>query len=263
MNVEVIYIAFIFVFGLVLGSFYNVVGYRLPNEMSIAFPASHCPKCNHKLRFYELVPVFSYLFLKGKCKKCKSKISIMYPIFELITGLLFVVSYLVFGFNIKFFVSIVFISVLIVISISDLKYYIIPDEVLIVGAVLIVVLYIINTYVNNLSVFIGIIKPILNALGSFIFLYVFKVLGDMFFKKECLGGGDVKLMCLVGLVIGFDMSIVTIFLAAFIALPLSVVSLIKNDNNVLPFGPYLSIAASILFLTNINLNMILEFFVNR
>ena len=263
MNIEIIYIVFIFIFGLVLGSFYNVVGYRLPNEMSIAFPSSHCPKCKHKLKFYELVPIFSYIFLGGKCKNCKSKISIMYPLFELITAVLFVISYLVFGFNIKFFISIIFLSVLIIISISDLKYYIIPDEVLIVGAVLIIILYLVNTYVNHLSIYIGVIKPILNALASFLFLFIFKFFGDKLFKKECLGGGDIKLMSLIGLVIGFDMSVVTIFLASFIALPLSIIALIKNDNNVLPFGPYLSIAASILFLASINLNMVLEFFVRR
>lgn len=251
----------VFIVGMIFGSFYNVVGYRLPNEMSIAFPSSHCPNCNHKLKFYELIPVFSYVFLLGKCKSCKKRISFLYPFFEIITGLLFLLSYIVFGINIKFFISITFISILIIISISDIRYYIIPDEVLIVGSLLIIIELIINSLISDINLISGVLIPILNGLGAFAILYLFKVFGDVVFQKESLGGGDIKLMFLIGLTLGFDMSIVTIFIASFIALPLSVVSLIKNDNNILPFGPYLSIAAVVIFLTNLNLNMILQFFI--
>ena len=260
MSYEVFISIMIFIFGLVFGSFFNVVGYRIPNNMSIIFPESHCPNCNHKLKFYELIPVLSYVFLKGKCKKCKKRISIFYPFFELLTGILFLLSYLVFGFNIKFFISITFISILIIISISDIKYYIIPDEVLITGFILLLIEFIINMLINKLGIFNGLIKPILNGLGSFAILYLFKTLGDFMFKKESLGGGDIKLMFIIGLVLGFDMSLVTLFLSSFIALPLSVISLIKNDNNILPFGPYLSISAVILLLTQINIVDILNFF---
>ena len=242
----------IFIIGLVFGSFYNVVGYRLPNNMSIVFPASHCTNCNHKLKFYELIPVISYIFLGGKCKKCKERIS---------TGILFLLSYISFGINLKFIIAITFISILIIISISDIKYYIIPDEVLIVGSIMLIIEFIINTIINKLTLYEGIISPLLNGLGAFALLYLFKCLGDLMFKKESLGGGDIKLLFLIGMVLGFDMSIVTIFIASFIALPLSVIFLIKNNNNVLAFGPYLSISAVIILLTHLNLDMILNFFV--
>ncbi len=261
MSIEIATGIMVFIVGMIFGSFYNVVGYRLPNEMSIAFPSSHCPNCNHKLKFYELIPVFSYVFLLGKCKSCKKRISFLYPFFEIITGLLFLLSYMVFGINIKFFISITFISILIIISISDIRYYIIPDEVLIVGSLLIIIELIINSLISDINLISGVLIPILNGLGAFAILYLFKVFGDVVFQKESLGGGDIKLMFLIGLTLGFDMSIVTIFIASFIALPLSVVSLIKNDNNILPFGPYLSIAAVVIFLTNLNLNMILQFFI--
>ena len=261
MNLELFNGIMIFIIGTVFGSFYNVVGYRLPNNMSIAFPSSHCPNCNHKLKFYELVPVLSYIFLGGKCKACKKKISIFYPFFELLTGVLFLISYLTFGISIKFIISITFISILIIISISDIKYYIIPDEVLIVGIILIIIELIVNTIISDLSWFEGIIKPILNGLGSFAILYLFKCIGDLLFKKESLGGGDIKLLFFIGLVLGFDMAIVTIFLAAFIALPLSVITLIKNDNNILAFGPYLAASATIIMLTKLDLNMIFNFFI--
>ena len=103
--------------------------------------------------------------------------------------------------------------------------------------------------------------PLLNGAASFALLYLFKVLGDTLFKKESLGGGDIKLLFFIGLTLGFDMAIVTIFLAAFIALPISIISLIKNDNNILPFGPYLSIASIIILLTNLDLNTIMNFFI--
>lgn len=260
MNLEIFNGVMIFIVGLIFGSFYNVVGYRLPNNMSIVFPASHCTNCKHKLKFYELIPVISYIFLGGKCKVCKERISIFYPFFELLTGILFLLSYLKFGLTLEFLIAITFISVLIIISISDVKYFIIPDEVLIVGTLLIIVELIANVVVNNISVFNGLVMPILNGLGAFAILYLFKALGDLIFKTESLGGGDIKLLFFIGLVLGFDMSIVTIFIASFIALPLSIVSLIKNNNNILPFGPYLSIAATIIMLTGLNLNMILNFF---
>ena len=260
MNLEIFNGVMIFIVGLIFGSFYNVVGYRLPNNMSIVFPASHCTNCKHKLKFYELIPVISYIFLGGKCKVCKERISIFYPFFELLTGILFLLSYLKFGLTLEFLIAITFISVLIIISISDVKYFIIPDEVLIVGTLLIIVELIANVVVNNISVFSGLVMPILNGLGAFAILYLFKALGDLIFKTESLGGGDIKLLFFIGLVLGFDMSIVTIFIASFIALPLSIVSLIKNNNNILPFGPYLSVAATIIMLTGLNLNMILNFF---
>lgn len=260
MSLEVLNGIVIFALGLVFGSFFNVVGYRLPNNMSIAYPGSHCPNCNHKLKFYELIPVISYVFLLGKCKVCKKRISISYPFFEILTGLLFLLSYVCFGINIKFLISITFISILIIISISDIRYYIIPDEVLIVGGILLTLEFIINSYVNNISFMNGVIMNVLNGLGAFSILYLFKIFGDAVFQKESLGGGDIKLLFIIGLVLGFDMSIVTIFIASFIALPLSVISLIKNDNNILPFGPYLSVAAVIILLSDLNLDVILQFF---
>lgn len=260
MNIELLNSIFIFIIGMVLGSFYNVVGYRLPNNMSIVFPNSSCPNCNKKLKFYELIPIFSYIFLLGKCKACKKKISIIYPLFELLTGILFLLSYLVFGLSYEFIFAITFISILIVISISDLRYYIIPDEVIIIGIILLIIEMILNSVINDTNLVIGVLIPLLNGIGAFAIIFLFKFLGDLILKKECLGGGDIKLLFIIGLVLGFDMSIVAIFIASFIALPLSIVSLIKNDNNVLPFGPYLSLASIIILLSNLNLDIIFEFF---
>ena len=104
---EVYYTICFFIFGLVFGSFFNVVGYRLPLKMSLISPSSHCPKCNHKLSSSELIPVFSYLIQGGKCKNCKNKIPVFYPIFETITGVLFALTYIVYGFSIDTIISLV------------------------------------------------------------------------------------------------------------------------------------------------------------
>lgn len=263
MSLELLYLIMVFIIGLVFGSFFNVVGYRVPNKMSIIYPDSHCPNCNHKLKFYELVPVLSYVFLGGKCKSCKKRISIFYPFFELLTGILFALCYLSYGISTQFFIGITLISILVIISISDFKYYIIPDEVLIVGTIFIIIELIIGCIINNTSVIKGVLFPILSGVLAFITIYIFKIVGDKVFKKECLGGGDIKLLFFIGLALGYDMSLVTVFLAAFIALPFSIIGLIKNNNNVIPFGPYLSMSAVIILLTKMDLNMIFNFFSGR
>ena len=129
----------IFIIGLIFGSFYNVVGLRLPKNESIIFPGSHCFKCNHKLSWYENIPVISFIFLKGKCKSCHQKISLMYPVMELLTGILFLFSYIIFGFSENFIISIIISSLVIIIIVSDSKYMIISDGPLIVSGLLIII----------------------------------------------------------------------------------------------------------------------------
>ena len=138
---DIYYTIVSFIFGITLGSFYNVVGYRLPREQSLIHPSSHCTSCNHKLGLWDLVPVFSFLFLGRKCRYCKQKISWFYPFFEFMTGLLFAISYIIFGATIEFFISITFISMLLIIIISDYQTMIIPDELLIFcGAILMILI---------------------------------------------------------------------------------------------------------------------------
>ena len=120
----------IFILGLIFGSFFNVVGLRIPKKQSIVYPNSHCPRCQHELAWYENIPVVSYLFLRGKCHHCHMKISPIYPVFELITGSLFAFSFVQFGFTREFIIAILFISLLVIITVSDIHYMIIPDQVL-------------------------------------------------------------------------------------------------------------------------------------
>jgi len=247
------YIICFFIIGLFFGSFYNVVGLRLPLKQSIVYPSSHCPKCNHKLTWYELIPVISYIFLRGKCHKCKEKISIAYPTVELFTGLLFAISYYVFGMSLDFLFALVFISGLIIIIVADFKYMIIPDEIIIFIGALLLVIKIFMVPFNDF------LLSILSAFLAFVIMFVVKILGDKSFKKESLGGGDVKLMLIFGFVFGVELSVIIVFLASIIAFPIALFLLIKNKTNVLPFGPFLAIAAIALLLLKITIDDIIIF----
>ena len=251
---DIYYGVVIFIFGLILGSFYTVVGERLPEGKSIVNPPSHCPNCNHRLGILELIPVFSFLFLGGKCKKCRSKIPVLSTIIELLTSILFLIAYIRFGISIKLFIALIFISMLVIVIVSDIRYMVICDEVLITGNILIFILLIISTG------FKASIMSLVYAVASLFIMLSIKTLGDIIFKKESMGGGDIKLMFTFGLVLGIPSSVASIFIASFIGLPISLIMMKKNSSHELPFGPYLSIAALILFLTgadviNILVNM--------
>ena len=137
------YIAF-FILGSVLGSFYNVLGLRIPNNESIVFPNSHCPTCGYELKWYELIPIFSFLFLKGKCSNCKQKISWLYPINELFCGILFLVSYYSYGFSLELVIALALSSLLVLVIASDITYMIIPDRFIVSVSILIIVVKLIK-----------------------------------------------------------------------------------------------------------------------
>lgn len=241
-----------FVLGTIFGSFYNVVGYRVPKGESLLYPSSHCTKCNHKLTPLELIPILSFLLLGGKCKKCKDKISWFYPIFEFSSGVLFALSYVSYGLSLNCLLSIVFISMLLIIIISDYQTMTIPDGVLIVFSILIVI---IKYFIVGIQ---GTLIALLSGVGSFVFMFLLKLLGDFLFKKESMGGGDIKLLATFGLMFGFPMSVVSVFLAAIIGLPIALIILKSNSSHEIPFGPFLAISAIIIVLCKIDINLILR-----
>ncbi len=231
----------IFVIGLIFGSFYNVVGLRLPNNESIVFPGSHCPKCNHKLAWYENIPVLSYLFLGGKCKNCKKKIDIIYPLIELLTGILFAITYYLYGFSEEFLIGIILVSLVVIIFVSDTKYMIILNSPTIISVILIFIIK---------WIYEGIKVSLLSLLyGLFIFgiMYLLLIIGNFLFKKESLGGGDIKLSFVAGMVLGPYLGLFYIMFGSFLAFPYAIYTVIKNKNGVLPFGPFLASAMLILF----------------
>ena len=134
------YIIF-FIFGLCFGSFFNVVGMRIPNGESINHPRSHCPKCNHVLKWYELIPILSFIFLRGKCKNCHAKLSYFYPFTELAAGILFVICYHSFGLSSDLIIALTLCSMFLVVIVSDLTYLIIPDSFIVIPSIIIIITY--------------------------------------------------------------------------------------------------------------------------
>lgn len=249
---EIYYSIVFFVFGTIFGSFYNVVGDRMPNNESIIKPRSHCPKCGHELTPSELVPIFSYIFLKGKCKKCKVKVPIFHLLYEIAIGLLFMISYLSFGFTGELIIALTFVSLLAIVFVSDYKYMIILDEVLIICGLLLIIEILI---VRGFDI---LLYSLLSGVVSFTFMLILKKIGDYIFKTESMGGGDIKLMGLIGLVLGWEMGIFSIFVGSVIALPISLIISKKTKSNIIPFGPFLSMGAIIILLTHFTKDILLN-----
>lgn len=252
---ETYFLILFFIIGAIMGSFYHVVATRLSNDESIIKPGSHCPKCNHFLSWYENIPIISYILLKGKCKKCHSKIPISYWVVEVVTGLLFSACYHSFGLSVELLIALVFVSSLIIVIVSDIEYMIILDEVLIASSLIIILIYIFGVSLEEAA------YHIYAGIGAFIAMYALKILGDKAFKKESLGGGDIKLMFLFGLVLGYSTSVMTIFLATFLAFPVALVMLFLNKEHMIPFGPFLSIAALILLVSGVTFTDVINFLI--
>lgn len=232
------YTVFFSIFGLVFGSFYNVVGLRVPKNESIAYPPSHCTKCDRRLTALDLVPVFSFLFLKGKCRTCGAKIHWVYPLMEFITAGLFALSFWKFGFTPELIVAILFVSLLVIITVSDIAYMLIPDKVLLpMGIVLLA-----------LRLFIP-LDPwwdaIAGALVGFGLLLLIAIV-----SKGGMGGGDIKLFFVIGLVLGVSGTLLTLFLASLIGAIAGLFMLRKSEQGrktPVPFGPSIALGAVITY----------------
>ncbi len=241
----------LFVLGTILGSFYNVVGWRLPKGESIITPPSHCPKCNHRLTPLELIPIISYIIQGGKCKNCKEKISWYYPAFEAFCGLLFVLSYLSFGLTYELIIALTFISMLIIIMVSDYHYMIISDEVLIFFTIAILI-------EQGFIYGVDVLPRILSGLISFAAMFVIKIFGDLIFRQESMGGGDIKLLGIFGLVLGWQNALISIVVASFIGLPISLIAVNLKKTHIVPFGPFLAMGAIIVLLTHVDIISIMS-----
>lgn len=239
-----LYLIIFFIMGIILGGFYTVLGSHLAQESYHFFPYQ-CNYCKHKLMFFDIIPIFSYLFLRGKCKYCHQKIDVMEPLMELFTGILFAVAYYSFGFSYEFLIALGIISLLIIVTVSDLNYLIIPDEVLVFF-----VLYFVIVQFFSLGA-IGVVEHVLTGVFLFCLMYAIMWLGEKLLKKESLGGGDVKMMFLFGLVLDPLLGTVAIFLGSLFALPMSLFLLYKNNEKVIPFGPFLLLAFTFLYFTKL------------
>ena len=249
----VFYLIIFFILGTLCGSFFTVIGLRLPKNENFTTTHSHCDSCGHELNLYEMIPIISYIVQRGRCRYCKQKIDIMSTFIEFFTGLLFAVSFYSFGFTYEFVIGLGVISLLMIVIVSDLIYLIIPDEVLIFFSV-----YFLIFQFLNLGLVGGLIKL---ASGIFLFalMYTIMLVGNKVLKKECLGGGDIKMMFVFGLVLDPLLGTLTIFLGSFIALPISLFLLYKNKEKAIPFGPFLLIALAIIYFIKLTPEVIVNF----
>ncbi len=240
-------IVIFFIMGLIFGSFYNVVAYRLSNNISLINPVrSMCPNCKKELGILELIPIFSYVFLKGKCSICKEKISLFYPFIELLTGINFALSYYLSGFSIDLLIMLILFSYFSIVIYSDFKYMIIPDEVTIVTVILTLILIIIKgLYLNILVGFI-----------SFLSTYLFAKVISVILKKDAMGGGDIKLMFFVGLLLNYN-ALLAFFISSFLAFPAAFYVTVKNKNSKIAFGPFILLATIIIYIFKLDLINIL------
>ncbi|WNB91832.1 prepilin peptidase [Bacillus sp. NEB1478] len=232
---EAIWSIWFFVLGAVLASFGGVIGYRLPKGMKLAgSERSQCDSCDRQLKWYELIPVVSYLTTGGKCRTCKKKITILYPAVELFTGAMFAFSYIKYGFSIELLIACSLIFLSSIIFVSDLLYFIISDKVLIVFFVWFFALLFFMEYR-------GWIDAIGGGLFGFLFLFILAVV-----SKGGIGGGDIKLMGVIGLVLGFQGTYFTLMIASITGVLVAIVGLVLkkyNRKTAIPFGPYLVIGA--------------------
>lgn len=237
-------IVLIVILGLLFGSFFNVLIWRIPRNESIAFPESHCPQCNRKIKPWENIPVLSYLFLKGKCAGCKAVISIVYPMVELITaGLAVLLWYTViphqaisWQIGIPLSLQIIFLILMVPVAVIDLRHYIIPDTISLTLLVLSLGISFISQGITPLQSLLGVVAGggVLWAMGF---------LGSVMFKKgNAMGGGDIKLMAAAGALWGPEIALMGIVFGAFLGslagIPLILLNRLKADHRI-PFGPFL------------------------
>ena len=241
-----------------VGSFLNVCIHRMQKGESIIFPASHCPKCNKNIFWYDNIPLLSYILLAGKCRSCKGKISFKYPMVEALTAVLLTALFIKFAITPKFFAYSIMTCALIVSTFIDFEIQEIPDEISIGGIVVGILLAlafpsILDTAFRTRSV-LGSIAGALAGGGS---IYLLGVFGKFAFKKEAMGGGDVKLMAMIGSFLGWKLAILAFFIAPFFGAVPGIVLKFRDGREIIPYGPFLSLAAIVsIFFGNRILNLL-------
>jgi len=247
----------VFVLGAIVGSFLNVCIYRIPAGQSIVFPASHCPVCAASLRWYHNVPILSFLLLRAKCAFCGVKISWRYPLVELLTALLFVLVFSYFGLSVISLVFFLFVSALVVISFIDLDCQIIPDIISLPGIVVGFCCSFLLPWLSWQDSLYG----ILLGGGS---LFVVAITYEFLAKKEGMGGGDIKLLAMIGAFLGWKAVLPIIFFSSLAGTLIGVPLMLFNGKDgrfAIPFGPFLSVAAIFyLFWGNSVIGWYLHFF---
>jgi len=232
---------FSIIFGAIIGSFLNVCIIRLPREESIITPGSHCPHCNNPIKFYDNIPLISYLLLRGRCRHCKKSISLQYPLIEGVTAISSLLLFLRYGPSLSYLFYFSFVAALTIMTVIDLYHQIIPDVISLPG----IGVGLLGALVIPHITFFNSLMGILLGGGS---LFVVATLYQWLFKREGMGGGDVKLLAMIGAFLGWDAVILTILFSSLIGSITGVFIMVlkgKDFKYAIPFGPFLSLGALI------------------
>ena len=251
---DAICLIILFLLGTEWGSFFTLIGERIPKEEKFLRGKSYCDSCHHKLIIIDKIPIISYLLLQGRCRYCGAKIPPLSTYMEFFTGILFALSFYIFGFSWEFLIAIGIVAMLIIIACTDITYFIIPDGLLLFFSIYFFIIQLFRLGIR------GTIIQLTYGIILFILMYVIMLIGNKIFKRESIGGGDIKMMFVIGLVLDPLLGVISIFLASFLALPISLIALKVKRESIIPFGPFLLVAFMFLYFTQISTPMIINFF---
>ena len=232
------------VLGAITGSFLNVCIFRLPHDESVVFPGSHCQSCKKPIAALDNIPVLSFLILKGRCRHCAAKISLQYPLVEILSSCLFVLFYTYFGLTAKGILYLLFSLALLVETFIDLRHQIIPDVITLPGILIGLAASTMFPPLHGQGLWWqGLLKSLIGMLVGGGFLYLTGTIAGIILKKEALGGGDVKLLAMIGALLGWPGVAWTIFVSSALGSVVGIYLRIKNGEERIPFGPYIAAGA--------------------
>lgn len=233
---------FFFIFGAAIGSFLNVVIHRLPEGKSLLTPPSHCPVCGKSIRWFDNIPIISYIILKGECRDCGASIPIRYLIVESITAFIYIYSYIRYGLSLELLTFLIFTTSLIPIFFIDLKEMLIPDTLSISGIIIGLIL----------GVFRGIaVVSLIGAAVGAVYVLIIIYLGKAIYKRDVMGMGDVKLSAMIGAFVGWANFLLTILISSLLGSIYGIIQIRKGKSSmksIIPYGPFLAIGGFITFL---------------
>jgi len=233
-----------FTFGTIVGSFLNVCIFRVPEGESVVFPGSHCRACRKAIAWYDNVPVLSWLVLGGRCRHCRARISAQYWVVELLTGGLFAACYRVFGLTPEGFIYLGLALALVVESFIDLRHQIIPDGITLPGIAVGLAVSALWPPLHGRENWTGALAAsFIGVLAGGGLLWIIGSLGEKIFKREAMGGGDVKLLAMIGAFLGWEGVLWTVFAASVLGTVFGLYQRLRRGAEEIPFGPYLGLAA--------------------
>jgi len=235
----------VFIFGTMIGSFLNVCIYRMPRKKSVVLPRSFCPVCEKPIGWYDNVPILSYLFLRAKCRSCGAKIPLRYVLVEILTGLVGVILLAHASNYVDFAIEWFFVCVLIAVVFIDIEHGLIPDVFSVGGLAAGLVLssfFVEGRYGFSRSAFLGSLIGAVVGGGS---MYAMGFVGEKLFKREAVGGGDVKLMAMIGSFLGWELALLTFFIAPVLGLGQGVYAKVRENRTEIPYAPYIALSAFI------------------